>query len=255
MKMNAKRWITHFEKNRLDRREPEWDAPFSMPEDKRRLLAASLAEYQLGDGGGPCSLIARDAERVIGDAEDAKRVIALWFREEKEHSRLLSGAVRRVRGEFVQSTFAFRLFCGLRRWIGATREMLVLLLVEIVSTGYYRLMRRHVGDQPITDMCRLILRDEAGHIAFHQDRIAALYPVGVSRWWRAQFFALGYACAWFVWLGHGRCLRALGATRAELFAQITRGMTRFARAAMRREQSAATRARATRAWPQGVAGA
>ena len=39
--------------------------------------------------------------------------------------------------------------------------MLVLLVVEIVSTGYYRVLRRHVGDPPLADMCRLILRDES----------------------------------------------------------------------------------------------
>lgn len=253
--MNAKKWIAHFEQNRLNRAEPDWAAPFEMPEPRRKLLAASLAEYQLGDGGGPCGLVARDAKAVIGNEEEQRRVIELWFCEEKEHSRLLAGAVQRVRGAFVRTTFAFRLFCGLRRWIGAIREMKVLLLVEIVSTGYYRLLRKHVNDRPIADMCRLILRDEAGHIAFHQDRVAALYPDGVSKWWRLQFFWLGYACAWFLWLGHGRCLRALGARREELFEQVTRGMTRFARVAMRAPIPMRRRSRVGRVWPAGTAGA
>jgi len=36
----------------------------------------------------------------------------LWFAEEREHSRLLAGAVRRVCGTFITSTPAFRLFNG-----------------------------------------------------------------------------------------------------------------------------------------------
>ncbi len=227
--MNYARWIAHFEANRLHRVEPEWDAPFSMPEEKRRLLAHSLAEYQLGDGGGPCALIARDAESYRGASADAKRVVDMWFAEEREHSRLLAGAVRRVGGEFVSETFAFRMFCRVRRWMGVQFEMLVLLLVEIVSTGYYRVIRRHVGDAPIAEMCRLILRDEARHIDFHRDRLASRYPGGVGKFWSLRFRALGRACVWFLWLGHGRCLRTLGGTREELFEQVERGMTRFLR--------------------------
>jgi hypothetical protein len=228
--MNYARWIAHFEANHQNRVEPDWDAPFAMPEEKRRLLAHSLAEYQLGDGGGPCKLIARDAEAYRSSARDIRRVVDMWFAEEAEHSRLLGCAVRRVGGEFVQETFAFRLFCWCRQWMGVQFEMLVLLLVEIVSTGYYRVIRKHVGDPPIADMCRLILRDETRHIDFHHDRLAARHPRGVSWLWRLRFRALGFACAWFLWLGHGRCLKALGGSRAELLEQVGRGMTRFLRA-------------------------
>lgn len=228
--MNYARWIAHFETNRQNRPEPDWEAPFEMPEPKRRLLAASLAEYQLGDGGGPCQLIARDAENYRGTAAEAGRVVDLWFAEEREHSRLLSCAVRRVGGTFVTETFAFRMFCRLRRWMGVQYEMLILLLVEIASTGYYRVIRKHAGDAPIAEMCRLILRDEARHIDFHRDRLSSRYLHGVSGFWRLQFRLLGRACAWFLWMGHGRALRAIGGTRQELFTQIERGMTRFLRA-------------------------
>ncbi len=70
--MNYQYWIQHFRANRLDRPEPDWEAPFEMPEEKRRLLALSLAEYQLGDGGGECKLVASDAERYRGSAEEAR---------------------------------------------------------------------------------------------------------------------------------------------------------------------------------------
>ena len=60
--MNYRKWIHYFELNRNGRREPVWDAHLSIDDDRQRALAWSLAEYQLGDGGGPCRLIARDAE-------------------------------------------------------------------------------------------------------------------------------------------------------------------------------------------------
>jgi len=225
--MNYQHWIQHFQTNRLDRPEPDWAAPFAMPESRRRLLARSISEYQLGDGGGECRLVAQDAEDFRASAQDVRAAVDLWFAEEHEHSRLLACAVRRIRGEFVTSTFGFELFYAIRRRLGVQFEMLVLLVVEIVSTGYYRVLRRHVDDQPLADMCRLILRDEARHIDFHRDRLAARYPAGIGALWKWRFRLLGEACAWFVWIGHGRCLRSLGGTRAELFGHVRTGVANF----------------------------
>jgi len=225
--MNYQHWIQHFRANRLDRPEPEWDGPFTMTEEKRRLLALSLAEYQLGDGGGECKLVAQDAEAYRGSTEDARTVVDLWFAEEREHSRLLARGVERVGGTFVATTFGFELFYAIRRRLGVQFEMLVLLVVEIVSAGYYRVIRRHVGDEPLAAMCQLILRDEARHIDFHRDRLAARYPHGVGMLWKAQFRLLAEACASFLWLGHGRALSALGGTRPELFEHVRSGVKNF----------------------------
>jgi hypothetical protein len=225
--MNTKYWIAHFETNRLDRPEPDWSMPFALPEGKRAALARSLAEYQLGDGGGECRLIAGNAEDFRQSRADMDRLVDLWFAEEREHSRLLWHAVKRLNGVYITSTFAFRMFNRCRRALGVQFEMLVLLIVEIVSTGYYRVIRKHCDDEPIAAMCKLILRDEARHIDFHRDRLAVHYPNGIDGFWRLHFHALGHACASFLWFGHGRDLRALGATRAELFAHVSSGLRNF----------------------------
>jgi len=228
--MNYAHWIRRFTANRMNRPEPDWGAPLNISEAKRKALAWSLAEYQLGDGGGPCRLIAHNAERLRASAAEIRRVTDLWFAEEGEHSRLLTGAVKRLSGTFVETTYAFRMFCRVRKLFGVQFEMLVLLVVEIVSTGYYRLIRRHAGDPPIEAMCRLILRDEAGHIAFHRDRLAARhYPHGEPWWWRVAFHGLAHACAGFLWWGHGKCFRTLGASYAELRGHVQSGVHVFLR--------------------------
>ncbi|HYR59344.1 MAG TPA: ferritin-like domain-containing protein [Chthoniobacteraceae bacterium] len=225
--MNYQHWIAHFRSNKCGRPEPDWAAPFTMPEKKRRLLAKSIAEYQLGDGGGECRLVARDAEIFRGATDAARIAVDLWFEEEREHSRLLACAVRRIGAEFISDTFAFRMFYAVRRALGVQFELFVLLVVEIVSTGYYRMIRRHAGDEPLAAMCKLILRDEARHIDFHRDRLAAQHPRGFGFWRAAQFRLLGCACASFLWLGHGRALRALGGTRAELAHHVRSGLANF----------------------------
>ena len=228
------KWIQHFEKNRLNRKEPEWDMPFAMDEKKRRALAWSLAEYQLGDGGGPCCLIARDADDYRSSSQRTQQVTDLWFREEAEHSRLLSGAVKRLRGTFVTDSFAFREFQRVRRFMGAQFEMLVLLQVEIISTVYYRIIRKHCDDKPIADMCALILRDESGHISYHRDRLCLDHPLGWNVFQRVWFYFLGYACAAVLWLGHGPSLRAIGMCNRDFLGQVHRGLRGFVRYVARR---------------------
>lgn len=228
MPMNLKKWINHFgTANRLNRNEPCWDAPLRLSEKKRIALAATLAEYQLGDGGGPCRLIARDAEALRATDEDVRRVVDLWFMEEAEHSRLLGGALRRLNGTFITTSFGFRWFNRCRRLLGAQFEMLLLLIVEIVSTAYYWVVCRHCDDEPVAEMCRLILRDEAGHVSFHRERLTSRHPDGVSKVWAAGFFFLGYSCTAFLWLGHGFWLRQIGVTRVEMFGRVNKGLVRF----------------------------
>ncbi len=54
MPMNLAKWIHHFgTTNRLDRPEPEWNLPLVLDEKKRNALAATLAQYQLGDAAVP----------------------------------------------------------------------------------------------------------------------------------------------------------------------------------------------------------
>src|SRR3954469_14685440 len=144
--MDTAHWINHFRQNQLNRPEPDWEAP--IPMDLRTIgrVLPSLEQFQLGDGGGPACLIAHDAERFRGSSEEIRTLVDLWFAEEKEHSRLLRCAVKRFGGRFIQSHWSFTAFCLCRKVLGVRFELQVLLLTELVSTAYYRVLRRHIDD-------------------------------------------------------------------------------------------------------------
>jgi hypothetical protein len=229
--MNAQRWINHFRDNKLHRTEPPWDAPIAMDPTMVARVLPSLQQFQLGDGGGPASLIAYNAERFRGKSEDIRALVDYWFAEEREHSRLLSCAVRRFGGKLIKSHWSFSAFCATRRVFGVWFELEVLLLTEIVSTGYYRVLRRHINDPAVRAMCSLILRDEAGHVAFHRARIAA-DPKGSGLdglLWQCQFWLCGYAAATMLWVNHRPCLEAIGGTCAEYYAEVGFEIGRFLR--------------------------
>ena len=111
------------------------------------------------------------------------------------------------------------------------------MVVEIVSTGYYRLIQRHCDDGPLAAMCGLILRDEAGHIMFHRDRLAAERG-DWSRGLRAvAIHLLTTGCTSFLWLSHGSWLRAIGGSFSELRAEIQKEKYLFLQRLANRRQS------------------
>jgi hypothetical protein len=228
--MNYSKWIAHFERNRCNRAEPDWSAPVSVSPKVLAALLPSLEQFQLGDGGGPACLIAFNAERFRGRTTETRTLVDLWFAEEREHARLLGCAVDRLGGHRIASHWSFTAFCLCRRALGVRFELQILLLTELVSTAYYRVLRRHSPDAPLAEMCALILRDEAGHVAFHRDRLASKgrSPLGLGgAWWQAQFWVCGHTAATVLWTSHGACLNAIGGSRAEYFQEVRCELRRF----------------------------
>ena len=194
----------------------------------------SLEQFQLGDGGGPGCLIAYDAEKFRGSSEEMRELVDAWFAEEHEHSRLLGEAVKRFGGRRIESHWSFTAFCACRKWLGVRFELQVLLLTEIVSTAYYRLMRRHTRDVPLKEMCSLILRDEAGHVAFHQDRVAAKRCARRNGLWDCQFWVCGFLAGTMLWVNHAGAIKSLGGRTVEFYSEIAMEISRFLRRLERR---------------------
>jgi len=228
--MDIDSWILHFRRNRQNRHEPDWQAPITLTPEVIAPLVRSLAQFQLGDGGGPAKLIAWNANQFLSKSDRMRDVVGLWFEEEREHSRLLGAAVARFGAQSIERHWSFTAFCLARRLFGVRFELTVLLLTEIVSTVYYRLMRRHGADAALRAMCLLIIRDENGHVSFHCDRLASLARAGKRRYgklWRLRFQLLGLGAATMLWINHARALRALGATRTEFYHEVRLGVSRF----------------------------
>jgi hypothetical protein len=238
--LDSGRWLAHFRANQENRPEPDWQAPLALSLDLVRPLVRSLEQFQLGDGGGPAYLIAWNRERFLSENPGTRELVDLWFAEEREHARLLGAAVARFGGRCIQGHWSFTAFCLTRKWFGVRFELTVLLLTEIVSTVYYRLLRKHSQDPALRSMCRLILRDEIGHVAFHRDRLARAAKVGwqsYGRCWEAGFRVLGLTAASVLWINHAAGLKALGASTPEFYREIWLGLSHFIRR-LRRECAA-----------------
>jgi hypothetical protein len=227
--LDLKRWLDHFRSNRQNRPEPAWHLPLDVPAHALAALRRSMIEFQLGDGGGPASLIAHDAQAFTHSSDAMHRVVDAWFEEEKGHARILGQLVDRLGGGRITTCWSFRLFCFVRWACGVRFELQILTVTELTSTAYYTLLLRHFADPALQDALGLILRDEAGHVAFHVDRLAA--SVTRRPWlytlYRLQFRLAGVAAAGVLWASHHRCPRAVGATHRDFFAEAHRQVSRF----------------------------
>ncbi|WP_138084607.1 hypothetical protein [Phragmitibacter flavus] len=193
-------------------------------------LKRSLQQFQLGDGGGPAYLIAWNRDGILACDLGMKTLVDLWFAEEKEHSRLLGDALKRFDVEEIHTHWSFELFCGLRKYLGVQFELSALLLTEIVSHVYYKMLRKHCEDEAVRGMCQLIIRDETGHIAFHRARLAHEATTNGRQpgyFWEGLFRMRGLMAGTVLWINHRSALIALGATDAEFYRAIWRDMDLF----------------------------
>jgi hypothetical protein len=207
-------WLNYFERNRLDRPEPDWDRPTPFPPPVAARLALSLAHFQLGESGDGDTLLA-EARRTWADDPDYVAALVLFVAEEREHARLLEQQVLRFGGTLVTKHWTHGSFRRVRRALGVRFEIQTLLVAEIIGTGYYRLLRS-TGDAVLRQMCELMLRDEAPHLRFHADRIV-IEQLGWSTLqrvlWTAQFRCLLRAAVTAAWVDHRPALRAVGIDR------------------------------------------
>lgn len=225
---NPQFWIDRFERNKSMRPEPDWAAPITLAPTVIARLRDSLEQFQLGDGGGPAFLIAGNRENFLAQSDEIRRLVVLWFDEEKEHSRLLGGLVARFKGTPITRHWSFSVFCACRRFFGVHFELTVLLLTEISSTAYYRTLRRYTDDRAVRDVCKLILRDEAGHIQFHCARLAAERRT-FGYFWAITFRVLGACAATMLWVNHAAALRAVGGSRRGFYRELSVELSRFIR--------------------------
>ncbi len=238
--MKLEPWIQHFARNGENRPEPEWDAPLHpFAHQEKAELLESIKQFQLGDGGGPAYLIGHDLTSYFATNPDMKKLVDLWFIEEERHSDLLGKAVERLGGEPLEQHWSFSVFCGVRKFLGTRFELYALLLTEITSNNYYKLMRKYVGDRALIQMAELIIRDETGHIAFHRDRIAnnldGRYRLGSV--WAVKMYTLALAAGTMLWVNHRKALVNLGATTIEFYRGFLQETAVFIKTARQRRKA------------------
>lgn len=222
--MNFSSWLAYFQKESLKNFEPDWRLPVSLPPAHAQALAASLARYQLGESGDG-EVLLRDARRIYPGEDDYCSALASYIRVEGLHAQLLARLVHHLGGKPIARHWTHSMFRLVRRALGARFEIEVLAIAEIVGTAYYRLLRRHVADPVVEQVCEQLLHDEARHLDFHGERLAADqrgWGLAAHALWAWRFRALIFCASTIAWIDHGKVVRTFGGTHHEFRTETRR---------------------------------
>ncbi|HZT03913.1 MAG TPA: hypothetical protein VFA39_16800 [Steroidobacteraceae bacterium] len=216
MLTNLRVWLNHFEYHAEQPRGAADGAASALRPEERRLIARSLATFQLGEQSDGSSLL-RAACRFAalhGD-ELLPRIMELFIREEQRHARLLRDFLEAHAIPARCGHWTDGMFRRIRRLGGFELYLHVLITAELIGNVYYRALEAATGCQRLRALCRTLLADELAHIGFESELILELRaqkPRSLRTLLRLTHRALycGAACA--VWLSHRKVLRHAGYT-------------------------------------------
>jgi hypothetical protein len=207
-------WLNHFEHHALrPGRVPHGLADVLTP-DESRLIASSIATFQLGEQAEGRTLL-RAAENFARGNElpHLVRIIDLLIREERRHASLLRAFMQDHRMPLQDTDWTDRAFRRIRRLGGLPLHLSVLICAELIGTVYYRALESATNCRRLQVLCRTLVADELAHVGFESQLLIALRARrgassrAMTRTFHLMFFA---GTAAVVWLTHRAVLRRAG---------------------------------------------
>ncbi len=207
-------WVNHFEYHaQHPRRVPAGLSDVLKPEE-RRLIARSIATFQLGEQSDGSALL-RSAARFAQkhDVKSLARIFELFIREEQRHAALLREFMEDHDLPLKQTDWTDFVFCCLRRLGGLELCLHVLITAELIATAYYRALEVATGCQRLKVLCRTLVADELAHIGLQSQLLLTLRArksrsaQAVIRLLHRAFF---FSTATVVYLTHRAILRSAG---------------------------------------------
>ena len=207
-------WLNHFEHHAQHPRSVPHGLSDLLRPDERRLIANSIATFQLGEQSEGCTLL-RAAQRFANGRRmpAVVRIVELFIREEQRHAALLRAFMNDHHIALKRTDWTDRLFRRARRLAGLELYMYILITAELIGIVYYRALEAATDCQRLMVLCRGLVSDELAHVGFESQLLLALRagraaPVHVlMRFAHRAFFA---ATASVVWLTHRAVLRQGG---------------------------------------------
>jgi len=207
-------WLNHFEYHAHQPRGVPHGISDALKTQERRLIAASIATFQLGEQSGG-STLRRAAERFARThgAPAIVRIVQALICEEQRHAALLRDFMLDHRIPLKSRDWTDRVFRRVRRLAGLELYFSVLISAELIGNVYYRALEAVTGCRRLKALCRTLVCDELAHVGFEAHLLLSLRarrPAAMRvlmRHAQRMFFA---GTAAVVWLTHRAVLRHAG---------------------------------------------
>jgi hypothetical protein len=207
-------WLNHFEYHAEHPRcIPQALADVLEP-GERRLIASSIATFQLGEQSEGSTLL-RATQKFARENQlpALMRIMELFIREEQRHAALLQGFMEDHQIRLKHRDLTDRVFRRLRRLAGLELYVSVLIGAELIGNVYYRALESVTGCQRLKVLCRTLVADELVHVAFESLlllELRAARPSWMRTLMRMAHRAFFVATAGVVWVAHRSLLRYAG---------------------------------------------
>jgi hypothetical protein len=212
--VNFEIWLNHFEYHAQHPRCIPYGLPDALTPEERRLIASSIATFQLGEQSEGGTLL-RAAQRFAhGHRIPALiRIVELFIREEQRHAALLRAFMEDHHIALKTTDWTDRVFRLVRRLAGLELYMYILISAELIGIAYYRALEAATDCRRLTVLCRGLVSDELAHVGFESQLLLALRadraaPVQALMRLAHRAFIAGTASV--VWSTHRSVLRQGG---------------------------------------------
>jgi hypothetical protein len=207
-------WLNHFEHHAQHPRCVPHGLSDLLRPDERRLIASSIATFQLGEQSEGRTLL-RAAQRFAGARRIPAlvRIVELFICEEQRHAVLLRAFMQEHHIALKRSDWTDRVFRRVRRLAGLELCLYMLVSAELIGIVYYRALEAATDCRRLVVLCRTLVSDELAHVGFESQLLLALgagRPAPVHALMRLSHRAFLASTAGIVWWMHRRVLRRGG---------------------------------------------
>jgi hypothetical protein len=168
-------WLNHFEHHAQHPRcVPHGLSDLLRPEE-RRLIASSIATFQLGEQSEGRTLL-RAAQRFAHRRRipSLVRIAELFIREEQRHAALLRAFMEDHHIALKRTDWTDLVFRLLRRIAGLELCIYILISAELIGIVYYRALEAATDCERLKVLCRGLVSDELAHVGFESHLLLVL---------------------------------------------------------------------------------
>lgn len=203
-------WLAYFEQNQQSWQNFNWDESNILSESEKRLIARSMATFQLGESSEGSHLM--KLARLHGNGAEIQCLKA-FILEEQRHARVLGRFMQQANISFLRQDWTDGIFRKLRRFANLEVAIAILMTAELIAILYYPALGRATDCPLLRKLCDRITQDEAMHLQFqisllHRRRLSR--PVVFNRLAIALHRGFFNLTVLLIWREHRSVLQAGG---------------------------------------------
>jgi len=221
--MTSLDWLEYFRSNRNAGGLLPWQTSDRLTSQERACVAASIQQFQLGEGSAGAGFLRRGAAyaRVTGDAAFVP-ALDLFIQEEQLHSGWLGRFLDLEGIPRLQKHWVDRVFRRLRGLAGLELCVAVLVAAEAIAIPYYRALRDATGSPLLRAICNHVLHDEEAHLGYQGLTLSRFRRGPMKLWAHRAFLSITVAV---VWMEHRRVFDRAGYDFSGFYAETFEAFT------------------------------